>query len=184
MATHPLEPQIPYICSPAQRNTPPCRQRHPLSSIVNTHTHTPSAHRRSLVINIASVLFPHHSSKRAPPAVAELKAYTHICVQCPRLHAPSTETCTQLPGSPQRPGARGLWTGGRDVCVRKEAFWAQWLRRPQGAPGPQRPRGSRPLLWPGQDGRNSTGWLPVLCAHPSTMRPSTGNLLAPDPAGP
>lgn len=131
----------------------------------HTHTHT-GAHRRSLLINTASILFPHRSAKhathhsRAPgvhPSMCPVHTLTRSCAR--NLH--TAPRCTAAPG------ARGLWTRGRDVSVRKEAFWAQWFGRPQGAPGLQRPRGSRLLLWPGQDGRNSTG-CPSL--HHETVR--------------
>ena len=42
----------------------------------------------------------------------------------------------------------------------------QWVRR----------------LWPGPDGRNSTGWLLLLHAHPSARRLSTGEHLCARPS--
>lgn len=65
----------------------------------------------------------------------------------------------------------GAFGPGKGVFLSKEGSWAQWLRRPQGALGP--PAVTAPsLAWPGQDSRNSAGWLPLLHAHPSAMRPS------------
>lgn len=93
------------------------------------------------------------------------------------LHAPSTETCTQ----PQMHHSHsalvasgpGEWVFlfGRRVPGHSGSGGLRVLR------ALQRPSGSRLLLWPGQDGRNSTGWLPLLHARPSAMRPSTGERL-------
>lgn len=59
--------------------------------------------------------------------------------------------CIQLPDASQPPGACGPWTRGRGLPVWKEGSWAQWLRRPQGAPSLSAAQQVKApsLAWPG-----------------------------------
>lgn len=185
MATHPLSPK-PHVSALLPREYTYMHTKAPTLCCRHTHTHTlPSAHRRSLLINIASILSPHHSSKHATHRSRAQGVHPYMC----SVHTLTRKLIGQKPAHSSQvhhsrlalvafgPG-EGMFLSGRRLPGHSGSGGLEVLQ------ALQRPSGSRLLLWPGQGGRNSTGWLPLLYARPSTMRPSTGNSFAPDPAGP
>lgn len=145
----------------------------------------PSARRRSLLINAAGILPSHHSSKHTTHCSGAQGVHPKTCP----VHLLTCSLRQKRASSSQMPHNRLALVafGPREgVCLSGRRApghsGSGGLRELQAL---QRPSRSRLLLWPGQDGGTPQGgWLPLLHAHPSTMRPATGNVFAPGSAGP
>lgn len=169
---HPQAPNLIYLLS-CPENTPLCTQRHSLSSSVDTHMHAQARTHpcpvRSLTVGVQQTPFLPTTAPDTVHTVAWLEAHIHMltCSLDRNMH--------MAPDAPQPLGACGLWTQGNGSSCLEGGFLDTVAQGASGCSGLS--SGSRLLLWPGQDGRNSTGWLPLLHARPSAMRPSTGERL-------
>lgn len=143
------KPQTSYICSPAQRIHLYAHRGTHLSSSVDTHMRA-QAHTRpcpvpSLTVSVQQIPFLPTTPPDTLHTVASLE--THIRM----LTCSLDRNMHTAPDAPQPLGACSLWTRGMGLPVWKEGSWTQWLRGPQGAPGPpaaQRVKASS-LAWSG-----------------------------------
>ena len=148
------------------------------------HTHilpcTRSYYRRSVLINTASILPPHHSSRHTTHC--SIAQGTHPCVRPAHLRTRSLNRNVNT--APRGTVATWrLWPldRGKGSSWPEGAFLGTVAQLASGCSRPSSGQRAR-LLWPGQDGRNSTGWLLFLHAHPSARRPSTGERLCTRPS--